>query len=136
MGKKLTPQAGVSEQEGLNRGDIVFVVPSTVPWRRAVHAHLLHYRNLRSEQPLRDLVPLSDLGHRMVHAWVLWRGPMRPLMSGVLRLATIVLAVWVRPVVRYTALAVLAVGGYLVAQELRVVDWRAVTQVLTAALPT
>lgn len=29
MGKKLTPQAGVSEQEGLNRGDIVFAVPGT-----------------------------------------------------------------------------------------------------------
>lgn len=28
MGKKLTPQAGVSEQEGLNRGDIVFAVPN------------------------------------------------------------------------------------------------------------
>jgi formylglycine-generating enzyme required for sulfatase activity len=29
MGKKLTPQAGVSEQEGLNRGDIVFRVAIT-----------------------------------------------------------------------------------------------------------
>jgi hypothetical protein len=29
MGKRLTPQAGVSEQEGLNRGDFVFRVPAS-----------------------------------------------------------------------------------------------------------
>jgi formylglycine-generating enzyme required for sulfatase activity len=31
MGKKLTPQAGVSEQEGFNRGDFVFQVPGQAP---------------------------------------------------------------------------------------------------------
>lgn len=103
-----------------------------LPWRRAVHAHHLHYRNLGTEQPLRDLVPLSDLGHRIVHAWVLWRGPMRGLMSGLLRMLTIAVAIWVRPFVRYTALGLLAVGGYLIAQELRVVDWQAVTQIFAA----
>lgn len=31
MGKSLTPQAGVSEQEGLNRGDFIFRVPEDPP---------------------------------------------------------------------------------------------------------
>ncbi len=69
-----------------------------LPWLRAVEAHHLHYRNFKREWALRDTVPLSALGHRIAHAWLFWRGPLRPLANAGLRVAALAVALLVRPV--------------------------------------
>jgi len=75
-----------------------------LPWLRAIEAHHLHYRNLRREWVLRDTVPLSALAHRIAHAWLLWRGPLRPVANGMLRLCAVAVALLVRPFLGMIAL--------------------------------
>lgn len=79
-----------------------------LPWLRAVEAHHLHYRNFKQEWVLRDTVPLSALGHRIVHAWLFWRGPLRPLANAGLRVAAFVVALLVRPVLGVVVVAAVA----------------------------
>lgn len=66
------------------------------PWKKATHAHHLHYRNLRNEQVIRDCVPLSPEAHKLIHQDRFWnlnkdsRTPsrLRPFVSGYLRVTT------------------------------------------------
>lgn len=79
------------------------------PFLRAVEAHHMHYRNFEGELVVRDIVPLSRLGHRIVHAWILWRGPGRPLANALCSCATLAVAVLVRPLLALV-LAVVLIG--------------------------
>lgn len=81
-----------------------------LPWLRAVEAHHLHYRHFKREWPLRDTVPLSALGHRIAHAWLFWRGPLRPLANAGLRAAAVLVALLVRPIL---GVLVVVAGGAL-----------------------
>lgn len=65
---------------------------------RARHAHHLDYSNFEHEWVVRDIVPLSEWAHRLVHAWVFWRGPLRAPMCALLRIATVATALLTRPV--------------------------------------
>jgi len=89
-----------------------------LPWRKAVHAHHLHYGNLHHERAVRDLVPVSDFGHRIAHAWIFWRGPGRLPMSAWMRCMTILVAFWVRPWVRYPVLITAGLSTWWIANLL------------------
>lgn len=78
------------------------------PWKRATHAHHLHYKNLRSEWVVRDCVPLSPQAHKLIHWDIFWNlkgnrhtpSPLRPLVSNYLRVVTvclIVLRIFLKP---------------------------------------
>lgn len=69
------------------------------PWKKATHAHHLHYKNLRNEWVVRDCVPLSPEAHRLIHQDRFWNlngnsrtpSPLRLIVSNYLRLTTICL---------------------------------------------
>ena len=69
------------------------------PWKRATHAHHLHYKNLQNEWAIRDCVPLSPEAHELIHQDKLWNlngnsktpSPLRPIVSNYLRVATVCL---------------------------------------------
>jgi hypothetical protein len=57
-----------------------------LPWRRSEECHHLHYFNFKHEVPWVDIVPLSRLGHSIVHLGVFWHSPLRPVVGCLLRL--------------------------------------------------
>jgi hypothetical protein len=67
------------------------------PWKRATHAHHLHYKNLRNEWVIRDCVPLSPEAHKLIHQDTFWNlngnnrtpSPLRPIVSNYLRVSTV-----------------------------------------------
>ena len=69
------------------------------PWKRATHAHHLHYKNLWNEWVIRDCVPLSPEAHELIHQDIFWNlkgnsqtpSPSRPIVSNYLRVATVCL---------------------------------------------
>lgn len=71
------------------------------PWKRATHAHHLHYKNLRNEWVVRDCVPLSPEAHKLIHEDRFWNlngnnrtpSPLRPIVSNYLRLLTVCLII-------------------------------------------
>jgi hypothetical protein len=71
------------------------------PWKRATHAHHLHYKNLRNEWVVRDCVPLSPEAHTLIHQDKFWNlngnartpSPLRPIISNYLRFSTVCLMI-------------------------------------------
>jgi hypothetical protein len=71
------------------------------PWKRAAHAHHLHYKNLRNEWVVRDCVPLSPDAHKLIHQDRFWNlngnnrtpSPLRPIVSNYLRFSTVCLMI-------------------------------------------
>ncbi len=71
------------------------------PWKRATHAHHLHYNNLRKEWVIRDCVPLSPEAHKLIHQDIFWNlngdsrtpSPLRPIVSNYLRFSTVCLMI-------------------------------------------
>jgi hypothetical protein len=61
------------------------------PWLKSNHTHHLHYRNLESELPIRDTVPLSEDAHNLIHLTFRGKQPfwgksrLRQPMSNLLR---------------------------------------------------
>lgn len=43
------------------------------PWLKSRHGHHLTYKNMKSEIPIRDTVPLSVTGHNIIHLNIFWR---------------------------------------------------------------
>lgn len=79
-----------------------------LPWLWAREAHHLDYVHLRAERVVCDIVPLSACAHDLiVHRWIFWRGCLRHPMNQFLRCMTLMVAIWVRPILRYAALGVL-----------------------------
>ena len=82
------------------------------PWKRATHAHHLHYKNLRNEWVIRDCVPLSPEAHKLIHQNIFWNlkgnsrtpSPLRPIVSNYLRVATVCLFL-LRPLLKLLYLA-------------------------------
>lgn len=70
MGMKLTPHVGVSEQEGLNRGDIVFCVPQTLG-NPTVRARLEPDPPLPGDTPA-SYMPMPSVAHDRNSSNVLW----------------------------------------------------------------
>lgn len=89
-----------------------------LPWMRAINAHHLHYGNIEREWLIRDLVPLSWLGHRIAHAWIFWKGPLRPFMLWWLRLSTLTIAIAVRWWLALPVLALLVWAAFRIAHGL------------------
>jgi hypothetical protein len=77
------------------------------PWLRSNHAHHLHYRNLESELPVRDIVPLSKIAHNLVHIEVfnyhpLWgKSPLRIPFSWFLRVFYVISIVFWQTIGRF-----------------------------------
>jgi hypothetical protein len=76
---------------------------------RATQAHHLHYRRMGREWFLRDAIPVSDAGDAVVHAWIFWNTPLKPLVTWLWRLQALVVVVLVRPWLAVGVLAVLIV---------------------------
>ncbi|BCL39777.1 hypothetical protein [Nostoc sp. MS1] len=57
-----------------------------LPWHKSNHAHHLTYNNLEYEMPVRDIVPLSNFAHEIVHLWFFWNTPVRSVVNWLLRL--------------------------------------------------
>jgi len=78
------------------------------------HAHRLHYRNFQNERVVRDIVPVSALGHCILHAWLLWSSlvtpPSRLPVTWGLRCSCQALAVVVRPWLAVQSLGLLVAG--------------------------
>ncbi len=64
-----------------------------LPWRRSEECHHLHYFNFKHEVPWVDIVPLSRLGHSIVHFGLFWKSPLRPVMGCLLRMSMFVMMV-------------------------------------------
>jgi len=82
------------------------------PWKKATHAHHLHYKNLRNELVVRDCVPLSPEAHKLIHQDMFWNlngnnktpSSLRPIVSNYLRVATVCL-ILLRPLLMLSNLA-------------------------------
>jgi hypothetical protein len=58
----------------------------------------LHYRNLGHEWFIRDIVPMSEFGHWVIHWWIFDR-PLRAVANAYLRIMVVLWAVLFRPFV-------------------------------------
>jgi hypothetical protein len=66
------------------------------PWAKSSHCHHMTYKNFQKEMPLRDTVPLSKTAHWIVHWWIFWKTPLRPLVNLFLRILLILWTlIWV-----------------------------------------
>ena len=43
------------------------------PWLKSRHTHHLTYKNMKSEIPIRDTVPLSVTAHKIIHWRIFWK---------------------------------------------------------------
>lgn len=86
-----------------------------IPFLPASECHHLHYRNLGSETMVVDTVPLSVLGHAIVHAGFFWKTPLHGLVNLWLRLTTLLLAVLLRPKLAIVAVLVVVAAWYTLA---------------------
>ncbi len=63
------------------------------PWLKSRNVHHMTYRNFQKEIPLRDTVPLSKFAHWIIHWWIFWKTPLRPLINAILRLLFVLWAI-------------------------------------------
>jgi hypothetical protein len=64
------------------------------PWLKSNHCHHLTYKNLKNEIPIRDTVPLSKTAHSIIHWGIFWKTPLRLPINYLLRLLTIIWAIF------------------------------------------
>ena len=55
------------------------------PWLDSRHTHHLTYRNMKSERPIRDTVPLSVMAHKLIHLRIFWKTGLRKYINYFLR---------------------------------------------------
>lgn len=56
------------------------------PWLNSRHSHHMTYRNMKSEMPIRDTVPLSVTAHKIIHWRIFWKNKkVRPYVNYFLR---------------------------------------------------
>lgn len=52
------------------------------PWLSSRHCHHLHYRNMTTEIPIRDIVALSVTAHKIIHWSLFWKNKkVRPYIN-------------------------------------------------------
>jgi hypothetical protein len=81
-----------------------------IPLLRASEAHHVSYRRLGHEWVWLDTIPLSWIGHKLVHLLPLWAYPMRGAVNAWLRLSAILVAIILRPLL---LLAAVGLGFWL-----------------------